>query len=53
MQVPAHNIWPAGHVPPHVPPLHAAIPPSGVGQGSQDVPQVATSALDTHSVSHA
>ena len=45
MQVPAHRVWPAGHVPPQVLPSHVAVPPTGVGHGVQDVLQVATSAL--------
>jgi hypothetical protein len=53
MHTPAHSLWPAGHVPPQVLPSHVAVPPSGAGQGSQDVPQVATSALSTQSSSQA
>lgn len=49
MHVPAHRVWPGGHVPPQVLPSHVAVPPTGVGQGSQDVPQVATSASSTQS----
>jgi len=49
MHAPAHSTWPPGHVPPQVPPVHVAVPPSGVGQGSQEVPQVATSALSAQS----
>jgi hypothetical protein len=53
MHVPAHKSWPAGQVPPQVLPSQVAVPPSGVGQGSQDVPHVATSALSAQSAPQA
>ena len=53
MHVPAQSTCPAGQVPPQVLPLQVGVPPAGAGQGSQDEPQVATSALFAQSAPQA
>jgi len=45
MQVPAHSFIPAGQVPPQLVPSQVALPPVGTGQGTQAIPQLATSLL--------
>jgi len=48
MQSPAHSFWPLGQVPLQLVPSQVAVPPVGTGQGTQAMPQVATSPLSTH-----
>jgi hypothetical protein len=47
MQLPAHSFIPDGQVPPHIVPSQLAVPPIGIGQGTQAVPQLATSLFFT------
>ncbi len=47
MQAPAHSFCPDGQVPPHIVPSQVAVPPIGTGQGTQAVPQLATSPFFT------
>jgi len=50
IQAPAHSFMVLGQVPPQILPSHVAVPPVGTGQGEQEEPQVATSALLAHVV---
>jgi hypothetical protein len=47
MHAPAHSFIPDGQVPPHMVPSQVAVPPIGTGQGTQAVPQLATSLFFT------
>jgi hypothetical protein len=49
MHLPAHRVVRAGQLPLHTVPLQVAVPPVGASQGwPHDMPQVATSMLETH-----
>jgi hypothetical protein len=48
IQAPAHNFVPEGQVPPHAVPSQVAVPPVGTVQGTQAMPQLATSSFFTH-----
>jgi hypothetical protein len=47
-----HSFCPSGQMAPQLVPSQVAIPPSGTGQGVQDVPQLLSAVLETQSSPH-
>ena len=53
IQLPAHSLVPVGQLPPQEAPSHVAVPPAGMGHGTQELPQLAVLILEAQAVPQA